>query len=55
MKDDCLGDLCDATIPEANLIEAAMVDLVNMECPHCHEYLDLPSLEDIREWLKEEK
>ena len=41
--------------PLVDLIESAMIDLVNMECPHCHEYLDLPSLEDIQEWLKEEK
>ena len=37
------------------IIEDAFDDLAEQECPYCHRQLDLPSLEDIQEWLKEEK
>jgi len=40
---------------EATTIERALDVLVDFECPYCHIELDLPSLEDIQEWLKEEK
>jgi len=39
----------------ATVIEDAFDDLAEQECPYCHRQLELPSLEDIQEWLKEEK
>lgn len=39
----------------ASLILEAFDDLIDTECPNCLRPLDLPSLEDIQEWLKEEK
>lgn len=39
----------------ATLIDKAMGDLLDVFCPTCGNVLDPPSLEDILEWLKEEK
>jgi len=39
----------------ATTINNALDNLIDTECPHCHKQLDLPSLEDIQEWLKEER
>lgn len=49
------GNLKGTTSTLAILIETAMNDLIDMECPNCLRPLDPPSLEDIQEWLKEEK
>lgn len=36
-------------------IQQAIEDLIDVECPHCFIDIYQPSLEDIQEWLKEEK
>ena len=38
---------------KATTIQNALSDLVAIECPHCNSYIDIPSLEDIQNWLEE--
>ena len=45
----------EARLYNAEVIRDMMLSLVDVECPHCQEQLEIPSLEDIQEWLKEEK
>lgn len=40
---------------EADLIERAINETCDSECPHCNRPLNLPSDEDIENWLKGEK
>ena len=45
----------EAKLYNAEVIRELIYSLVDLECPYCFKPLDLPSLEDIQEWLKEEK
>ena len=38
----------------ATIIWEAIADMVDLECPHCQEQLEIPSVEDIRNWLEKE-
>lgn len=37
----------------ATTIKEAIDDYIDIECPHCHYLLEIPSLDDIKEWLEE--
>lgn len=39
-------------VREAETIEEAMEDLIDIECPYCHKPLETPSLKDIQNWLE---
>lgn len=40
-------------LEKATTISNAIDFFADIECPHCHELLILPSLENIQNWLEE--
>ena len=39
----------------ANIIEEAFDSLIDTECPHCHTLTQVPTFEEIQEWLEKEE
>jgi len=37
------------------IIEEAFDNLIDTECPHCHNLTQVPTFEEIQEWLEKEE
>jgi len=39
----------------STIIEEALDGLIDTECPHCHTLTQVPTFEEIQEWLEKEE